>query len=84
MDEVLLGPASRIEAVVIGGPPGRYEFKLVSFPLEEGQPPLPEHDLGVIVSEGPPADTAAAEARVMAQTANRHVLPDPGQNSLLH
>jgi hypothetical protein len=70
MDEVLLWPGSRIEAVVIGGPPGRYVFKSVSFPLEEGQPPLPEHELGVVVSEGLPADTAGAEAQVMAQTVN--------------
>jgi len=68
MEEVLLGPGSRLEAVVIGGPPGRYVFKSVSFPLEEGQPLLPEHDLGIVVSEGPPADTAGAETHVMAQT----------------
>ena len=33
-------------------------------PRDERQPPLPEIDLGTVVSEGPPADIAAAEANL--------------------
>ncbi len=68
VEQVLLGPGQRIEAVVVGDLPGKYRFESVPFTLEEGRPPLPERDLGVVVSEGPPADVASAEARVAAQT----------------
>lgn len=67
VDHVLLGPAQRIDALVVGGPQGRYSFKSLPFTLEEGRPPLPERDLGVVVSAGAGADVAAAEARVAAQ-----------------
>ncbi len=67
VDHVLLGPGQRIDAVVVGGPSGRYRFRSIPFTLEEGRPPLPERDLGIVVSGGPGADIAAAEARVAAQ-----------------
>jgi len=70
MDEVLLGPGQRVSAIVVGGPAGRHEFKSVAFKFDERQPPLPEVGLGTVLSEGPPADIAAAEARVRAQQVN--------------
>jgi FtsP/CotA-like multicopper oxidase with cupredoxin domain len=51
-DEVLLGPGQRASAIVVGGQPGRYAFKSVSLKFDERQPPLPEIDLGTVVSEG--------------------------------
>jgi suppressor of ftsI len=79
--EVMLGPGQRIDAVVIGGPPGRYQFKSVSFPLESGEPPLPERLLGVVESQGPPADIIAAEARVKSQTIDMQRLIDALKSS---
>jgi len=70
MDEVLLGPGQRVSVIVVGGPAGRHEFKSVAFKFDERQPPLPEVRLGTVVSQGPPADIAAAEAAVSAQQVN--------------
>lgn len=70
MDEVLLGPGQRASAIVVGGPAGRHELKSVAFKFDQRQPPLPEVALGVVVSEGPPADIPAAEAKVRAQQVN--------------
>jgi FtsP/CotA-like multicopper oxidase with cupredoxin domain len=67
MDEVLIGPGQRREMVVVGPQPGTYTLKSVPFLLEEGRPPLPEHVLGTVVSQGPPANIAEAEAKVLAQ-----------------
>lgn len=67
MEEVMLGPGQRASAVVIGGPAGRYAFKSLELKFDELQPPLPEVDLGTVVSEGPPADMPAATANIMAQ-----------------
>jgi FtsP/CotA-like multicopper oxidase with cupredoxin domain len=66
MEEVLLGPGQRFSAIVVGGQAGRHAFQSVEFKFDESQPPLPEVDLGTVVSQGPPADVAAAEARVSA------------------
>jgi FtsP/CotA-like multicopper oxidase with cupredoxin domain len=70
MDEVLLGPAERVSAIVVGGKAGRYEFKSVKFKFDEAQPRLPEVALGTVVSQGPPVDIATAEAEVSAQHVN--------------
>jgi suppressor of ftsI len=75
-DEVLLGPGQRASVIVVGGQPGRYAFKSVSLKFDERQPPLPEIDLGTVVSEGPPADIAAAEATVLAQRVNEPLYVD--------
>jgi suppressor of ftsI len=70
MEEVVLGPGQRMEAVVVGGVPGRHAFTSVPFTLEEGRPPLPERPLGVVLSRGPPADVAKAEQQVEGQRCN--------------
>jgi suppressor of ftsI len=75
-DEVLLGPGQRASAIVVGGQPGRYAFKSVSLKFDERQPPLPEIDLGTVVSEGPPADIGAAEATVQTQHVNEPLYVD--------
>ena len=67
MEEVLLGPAQRVAAIVVGGQAGHHAFKSVMFKFDESQPPLPEVHLGSVVSQGPRADVAAAEANVSAQ-----------------
>jgi hypothetical protein len=53
MDEVILGPGQRFSAIVVGGSAGRYAFKSVAFKFDERQPPLPEVNLGTVVSDGP-------------------------------
>jgi suppressor of ftsI len=70
MEEVILGPGQRFSAIVVGGQTGQYAFKSVAFKFDERQPPLPEVDLGTVVSNGPTADVAAAEAMVSAQHVN--------------
>ena len=67
MEEVLLGPGQRFSAIVVGGKAGRHTLKSVAFRFDERQPPLPEVGLGTVVSQGPAADIAAAEAKVSAQ-----------------
>ena len=82
-DDMLIGPGQRREVVVVGGKPGRYAFKSVSFSLEEGQPPLPEHDLGVLVSDASPTNVAEAEARVLAQEVTGRRLIDLVRSSAI-
>jgi len=80
-DEVLLGPGQRASAIVVGGQRGRYAFKSVSLKFDERQPPLPEVDLGTVVSDGPPADIGAAEAMVRAQHVNEPLYVDVVRSS---
>jgi hypothetical protein len=80
-DEVLLGPGQRASAIVVGGQPGRYAFTSVSLRFDERQPPLPENDLGTVVSEGPPADIGSAEAAVRAQHVNEPLYVDVVRSS---
>jgi suppressor of ftsI len=70
MEEVILGPGQRFSAIVVGGQAGRYGFKSVAFKFDERQPPLPEVNLGTVVSYGPAEDVAAAEANVSRQRVN--------------
>jgi FtsP/CotA-like multicopper oxidase with cupredoxin domain len=70
MEEVILGPGQRFLAIVVGGQAGRYAFKSAAFKFDERQPPLPEVNLGTVVSQGPTADIAATEARVSTQRVN--------------
>lgn len=70
VDELLLGPGQRVEVVAVGGAPGSYHLKSIPFRLETGRPPLPEHELGIVVSDGPAADIAAAAATLAAQAVN--------------
>jgi FtsP/CotA-like multicopper oxidase with cupredoxin domain len=53
----------------------------VSLKFDERQPPLPEIDLGTVVSEGPPADIGAAEATVRAQHVNEPLYVDVVRSS---
>ena len=70
MDEVILGPGQRASAIVVGGQPGTHGFKSVAFQFDQRQPPLPEVSLGTVVSQGPSADVAAAEGKVLEQRVN--------------
>jgi FtsP/CotA-like multicopper oxidase with cupredoxin domain len=81
MEEVLLGPGQRFSAIVVGGQAGRHEFKSIEFKFDEHQPPLPEVDLGTVVSQGPPADVAAEEAKVSAQSVNGPLYLDAVRSS---
>jgi hypothetical protein len=83
MDEVLLGPGQRFSAIVVGGPTGRHAFKSVEFRFDERQPPLPEVDLGAVVSRGPAANITTAETKITAQHVSRMVreLPEASSGS---
>ena len=81
MDEVLLGPGQRVSVITIGGQPGRYAFKSVSFKFDERQPPLPEINLGTVLSQGPPANIAAAEATVRGLQVNEPLYVDVVRSS---
>ena len=76
MDEVILGPGQRFSAIVVGGRAGRHAFKSVAFKFDERQPPLPEVDLGTVVSNGPAADVAAVEKEVSTQRVNQPLYVD--------
>jgi suppressor of ftsI len=81
MEEVILGPGQRFSAIVVGGQVGRYAFKSVAFKFDERQPPLPEVNLGTVVSNGPAADVAAAEAMVSTQHVNGPLYVDMVRSS---
>jgi FtsP/CotA-like multicopper oxidase with cupredoxin domain len=65
MDELILGPWQRASAIVVGAKPGSYAFESVPFRFDNKQPPLPQVSLGTVLSQGPSADTAAREKRVL-------------------
>ena len=81
MEEVILGPGQRFSAIVVGGQTGRYAFKSVAFKFDERQPPLPEVNLGTVVSNGPTADVTAAEAMVSTQHVNGSLYVDMVRSS---
>jgi suppressor of ftsI len=81
MEEVLLGPGQRFSAIVVGNHAGRYAFKSVAFKFDERQPPLPEVNLGTVVSNGPAADITAAEANVRSQRVNEPLYVDAVRSS---
>jgi suppressor of ftsI len=81
MEEVLLGPGQRVAAIVVGGQAGSHAFKSVAFKFDERQPSLPEVNLGTVVSQGAPADVAAAEANVSAQRVNGPLYVDVVRSS---
>jgi suppressor of ftsI len=81
MEEAILGPGQRVAAIVVGGQPGSYAFKSVEFKFDERQPSLPEVNLGTVVSQGPAADVAAAEANVSTQRVNGPLYVDVVRSS---
>jgi suppressor of ftsI len=81
MEEVILGPGQRFSAIVIGGEAGPHAFKSVAFKFDERQPPLPEVNLGTVVSAGPAADLALTEAKVSTQHANGPLYVDTVRSS---
>jgi suppressor of ftsI len=81
MEEVILGPGQRFSAIIVGGRAGRYQFKSVAFKFDERQPPLPEVNLGTVVSDGPAADVAATEAKVTTQHVNGPLYADMVRSS---
>jgi FtsP/CotA-like multicopper oxidase with cupredoxin domain len=80
-EEVLLGPGQRFSAIVVGGQPGRHAFQSVAFKFDERQPPLPEVNLGTVVSSRPAADISAAEAKVSTQHVNGPLYVDMVRSS---
>ncbi|HEY2450051.1 MAG TPA: multicopper oxidase family protein [Mycobacterium sp.] len=80
-EEVLLGPGQRVSAIVVGGQPGRHALKSVAFKFDERQPPVPEVDLGTVVSQGPATDVAAAETQVGAQRVKQPLYVDTVRSS---
>jgi FtsP/CotA-like multicopper oxidase with cupredoxin domain len=83
MDEVLLGPGQRVSAIAVGGAPGEHAFKAVPFRPDDTEPSLPEYALGTVVSQGPAADIAAAEASVLGQHVNGPLYVDAVRSSAI-
>jgi len=81
MEEVLLGPGQRFSAIVIGSQTGRHTFQSVAFKFDEHQPPLPAVNLGTVVSNGPMAHVATAEANVSMQHVNGPLYVDMMRSS---
>jgi FtsP/CotA-like multicopper oxidase with cupredoxin domain len=65
----------------VGGQPGRHAPKSVAFKFDERQPPVPEVDLGTVVSQGPATDVAAAETQVGAQRVKQPLYVDTVRSS---
>jgi FtsP/CotA-like multicopper oxidase with cupredoxin domain len=61
---------------VVGGQPGRHAFKSVSFKFDELQPPLPEVNLGSVLSQGPAADIAAISSEIVKQRVEERLYVD--------
>jgi FtsP/CotA-like multicopper oxidase with cupredoxin domain len=76
MEELILGPGQRVAVIVIGGQAGSHVFRSIEFKFDERQPPLPEVNLGTVVSQGPGADIVATEQRVAAQHVNTPLYVD--------
>ena len=81
MEEVILGPGQRFSTIVVGGQSGKYAFKSVAFKFDERQPPLPEVNLGTVVSNGPSADVPATQAMVSMQRVNGPLYVDTVRSS---
>ena len=81
MEEVILGPGQRCSAIVVGGQTGRHAFKSVAFKFDEHQPPLPEVELGTVVSQRAGTDVADVEAKVSAQHVNEPLYVDVVRSS---
>src|SRR5438094_2811439 len=78
---MILGPGQRFSAIVVGGQAGRHAFKSVAFEFDERQPPLPEVNLGTVVSHGRAADVVAAQARASTQQVNEPLYVDAVRSS---
>ena len=70
MNAVLLGPGQRVAAIIVGNRPGRYAVKSVPFEFDVTAPILPRVKLGTVISQGPPANVAAVESRILNQHAS--------------
>src|SRR6202043_2646712 len=56
-DEILIGPAERIEVLIQGGPPGNYALRTTSF--DQGFTVNPDVVLATLVSQGEPQAPAS-------------------------
>jgi suppressor of ftsI len=66
IDQVLLGPGQRIDALVIGPPAGEYPMNTPLFKNMAWRDPFPAQQIATVISAGPPA-TADAEPEVLRQ-----------------
>ena len=66
IDQVLLGPGQRIDAIVIGPPAGEYAMNTPLFKNMAWRDPFPAQRIATVVSAGPAA-TADAAPEVMRQ-----------------
>lgn len=64
--EFLIGPGQRIDAVVIGPPPGEYSMGTAVFKNMAWRDPFPAQPVATIVSSGPPVSGDAA-SEIMRQ-----------------
>ena len=67
VNELLLGPGQRVDAIAIGPQPGEYAMRTVPFQNEAWRKPDPAQQLATIVSSGSPANSADVESEVLRQ-----------------
>jgi suppressor of ftsI len=65
--EFFVGPGERIDAIVVGPPPGEYLMHTISIQTEAWNPPEPAQAMATVVSAGAMAVNAAAETAVLNQ-----------------
>jgi suppressor of ftsI len=66
IDQVLLGPGQRLDAIVIGPPAGEYAMETPLFKNMAWRDPFPAQQIATVVSAGPAASTDA-EPEVLRQ-----------------
>ena len=70
INEVLLGPGQRIDAIAVGPPAGEYTMGAPSFKNMAWREPFPAQQIATVVSAGSPASTNV-EAEVLRQRIDR-------------
>jgi len=65
--QLFLGAGQRIDAIVIGPPPGEFAMTTVPFQNEAWKTPAPSQQIATIVSAGPHFSRSTPEAKILAQ-----------------
>jgi suppressor of ftsI len=71
LNEFLISPGQRIDAIAIGPPAGEYAMTTMLFKNMAWRDPFPAQQMATVVSSGSPAASAADEAEVMRQRLSR-------------
>jgi FtsP/CotA-like multicopper oxidase with cupredoxin domain len=75
-EELFLGPGQRVDAIVIGPPPGEYVMTSISYQNQAWKPPAPSQQMATIVSAGPEGSTVNLEREIVGQRLSGPALID--------